>query len=146
LPLSCSQCRRSSLRPGRWTRCQIPRRKAVANRNTSCAGLLYLELVWNRRVHSQNTRLEMLDTRELTLGVIGPLSLARQSQDLVHDLRGIDRFNGWNNQLHNEPASKLRWSASSTLTLTAQCSRDGVATPSAAIRSVLVARTVHHPT
>lgn len=71
------------------------------------AGLLYLGLAWNRRVHPQNARLEMLDTRELTLGVIGPLSLARQSQDLVHDLRGIDRFNGWDNQLHNEPAFQI---------------------------------------
>ena len=71
------------------------------------AGLLYMGLAWNRRVHPQGARYEMLDTRELTLGVIGPWSLARQSQNLVHDLRGIDRFRGWDNQLHNEPAFQI---------------------------------------
>lgn len=73
------------------------------------AGLLYLGLAWNRRIQPQDTHYQMLDTRELTLGVIGPLSLAEQAQDLVHDLRGIDRFNGWNNQLHNEPALQVAW-------------------------------------
>lgn len=73
------------------------------------AGLLYLGLAWNRRIQPQDAHYQMLDTRELTLGVIGPLSLAEQAQDLVHDLRGIDRFNGWNNQLHNEPALQVAW-------------------------------------
>ena len=61
------------------------------------AGLLYLGLAWNRRVHPQAASYEMLDVRELTLGVIGPWSLAEQSQDLVHRVRGIDRFRGWDN-------------------------------------------------
>ncbi|MBN8716948.1 MAG: lipid A deacylase LpxR family protein [Xanthomonadales bacterium] len=73
------------------------------------AGLLYLGLAWNRRIRPRAAPYEMLDTRELTLGVIGPLSLAEQAQNLVHDLRGIDRFNGWNNQLHNEPALQVAW-------------------------------------
>lgn len=73
------------------------------------AGLLYLGLAWNRRIQPQDAHYQMLDTRDLTLGVIGPLSLAEQAQDLVHDLRGIDRFNGWNNQLHNEPALQVAW-------------------------------------
>jgi len=71
------------------------------------AGLLYMGLAWNRRAHPQGARYEMLDTRELTLGVIGPWSLAQQSQNLVHDLRGIDRFHGWRKQLHNEPAFQI---------------------------------------
>lgn len=71
------------------------------------AGLLYMGLAWNRRVHPQGAGYEMLDSRELTLGVIGPWSLAKRSQDLVHDLRGIDRFYGWENQLHNEPAFQI---------------------------------------
>ena len=71
------------------------------------AGLLYLGLAWNRRVHPQDAGYEMLDSRELTLGVIGPWSLARQSQDLVHTLRGIERFRGWDHQLHNEPAFQM---------------------------------------
>ncbi|NLZ41666.1 MAG: lipid A deacylase LpxR family protein, partial [Comamonadaceae bacterium] len=71
------------------------------------AGLLYLGLAWNRRVPLPGGRLEMLDTRELTLGVIGPASLAEQSQDLVHRLRGIERFRGWGHQLRDEPALQV---------------------------------------
>lgn len=71
------------------------------------AGLLYLGLAWNRRIHPQAARYEMLDVRELTLGVIGPWSLAEQSQDLVHRARGIERFRGWDNQLHNELAFQM---------------------------------------
>lgn len=71
------------------------------------AGLLYLGLAWNRRIHPHGSGYEMLDTRELTLGVIGPWSLAERSQNLVHRLRGFERFQGWNNQLQNEPAFQL---------------------------------------
>jgi len=68
------------------------------------AGLLYMGLSWNRRKHEPQANLEMLDTREITLGVIGPWSLAEQTQNLVHDARGIDKFSGWQHQLKNEPA------------------------------------------
>lgn len=71
------------------------------------AGLLYVGLAWNRRVPAPEVGYEMLDTRELTLGVIGPWSLAEQSQDLVHRVRGFERFHGWDNQLRNEPAFQL---------------------------------------
>lgn len=56
---------------------------------------------------SQGSRYALLDTRELTLGVIGPASLAEQSQNLVHDANGSARFRGWMHQLHNEPALQL---------------------------------------
>ena len=46
-------------------------------------------------------------SRELTLGVIGPWSLAERSQNLVHRVRGIERFRGWDNQLRNEPAFQM---------------------------------------
>ena len=46
----------------------------------------------------------MLDTRDIALGVIGPWSLAEQSQNVVHDAMGADRFLDWQNQLKNEPA------------------------------------------
>lgn len=68
------------------------------------AGLLYLGLSWNRRGLDATGGVETLDTREVTLGVIGPLSLARQTQDLVHDVIGVERFRGWDHQLKNEPA------------------------------------------
>lgn len=71
------------------------------------AGLLYIGLAWNRREHDPGSNRAMLDTREITLGVIGPWSLTEQTQNLVHDVRGIDRFQGWQHQLKNEPALQL---------------------------------------
>lgn len=71
------------------------------------AGLLYMGLAWNRRRHEPESNRETLDTREITLGVIGPWSLAEQSQDWVHDMRGIDRFQGWQHQLKNELAFQV---------------------------------------
>ncbi|HSH27271.1 MAG TPA: lipid A deacylase LpxR family protein, partial [Wenzhouxiangella sp.] len=71
------------------------------------AGLLYMGMTWNRRSHRPDAGYEVLDTRELTLGIIGPWSLAEHSQNLVHDVRDMDRFRGWDHQLHNEPAFKL---------------------------------------
>ncbi|MEO6352479.1 MAG: lipid A deacylase LpxR family protein [Oxalobacteraceae bacterium] len=60
------------------------------------AGWLYLGLGYNARDERH------MDTVEVNLGVVGPASLAEQSQNFIHSLRGIDRFNGWDNQLHNE--------------------------------------------
>lgn len=71
------------------------------------AGLLYMGLAWNRRKYEPESRSEMLDTREITFGVIGPWSLAEQSQNLVHDAIGVERFQGWQHQLKNEPALQV---------------------------------------
>jgi len=60
------------------------------------AGWLYLGFAYNAR----NAR--EMDTVEIDIGMVGPASLARQSQNTIHDWRGIDRFNGWDNQLNNE--------------------------------------------
>ena len=38
----------------------------------------------------------------LNVGVVGSWSYAQEAQRLVHDLRGLDHPNGWDNQLHNE--------------------------------------------
>lgn len=60
------------------------------------AGWLYvgLGLVWkNASVrHSLN----------LNIGVVGSWSLAEEAQRTVHELRGLEAPNGWDNQLHNE--------------------------------------------
>lgn len=71
------------------------------------AGLLYVGMAWNRRQHSPQNNTEILDTREITLGVIGPLALARPTQNIVHHIVGADKFQGWNNQLGNEPALQV---------------------------------------
>ncbi|MDD5241005.1 MAG: lipid A deacylase LpxR family protein [Sulfuricella sp.] len=65
------------------------------------AGWLYLGLGYNARDARQ------MDTVEVNLGVVGPAALARQTQEFIHDLRGIPRFNGWNNQLNNELGIQL---------------------------------------
>ena len=70
-------------------------------------GLLYAGMSWNRRAHRPSSQSELLDTREITLGVIGPWSLAEPVQNAVHDVIGADRFLGWSNQLRNEPAVQL---------------------------------------
>ena len=71
------------------------------------AGLLYVGMSWNRRTHAAQSDTERLDTREITLGVIGPWSLAKQAQNLIHDAIGAERFLGWDHQLKNEPALQL---------------------------------------
>ncbi|MBP9684852.1 MAG: lipid A deacylase LpxR family protein [Rhodoferax sp.] len=71
------------------------------------AGLLYVGMAWNRRKHEPQGDSEMLDTRELTLGVIGPLALAQEAQNLVHKVIGVDQFQGWDNQLGNESALQM---------------------------------------
>ncbi len=43
------------------------------------------------------------DALELALGVVGPSALGKEAQDLVHEIRLIDKFEGWHNQLENEP-------------------------------------------
>lgn len=65
------------------------------------AGWLYLGLAYNARNQRQ------MDTTELDIGVVGPASLAKQAQDFIHDLRGFQRFNGWDNQLSNELGIQL---------------------------------------
>ena len=71
------------------------------------AGLLYVGMAWNRRQHAPKNNTEIMDTREITLGVIGPLALARPTQNIVHNIVGADKFQGWNNQLGNEPALQV---------------------------------------
>lgn len=60
------------------------------------AGWLYLSAAF----HNKNLR--RLDSMEVQLGVVGPAALGRQSQNGVHKIRGIEKANGWDNQLSNE--------------------------------------------
>ncbi len=47
--------------------------------------------------------LKTLDTIEIDIGVVGPLALGEQVQNNFHDLIGVNRSNGWDHQLENEP-------------------------------------------
>ncbi|KGK43125.1 hypothetical protein LH51_02160 [Nitrincola sp. A-D6] len=65
------------------------------------AGWLYAGLGYHTRT------LNRLNSFEVNLGMVGPASLAEEFQNLVHDMRDFDRFNGWDNQLHNELGIQL---------------------------------------
>ncbi|RYD31043.1 MAG: lipid A deacylase LpxR family protein [Verrucomicrobiaceae bacterium] len=62
------------------------------------AGWLYLGLgvVWKDA--------QVRNALSLDIGMVGPASLAEESQDLIHDLIDEDSPNGWDNQLDNELA------------------------------------------
>jgi hypothetical protein len=51
--------------------------------------------------HTKNKR--KMDTIELQFGMIGPDSFADETQKMVHELRRLQRPNGWEHQLKNEP-------------------------------------------
>ncbi|NNM28680.1 MAG: lipid A deacylase LpxR family protein, partial [Akkermansiaceae bacterium] len=44
----------------------------------------------------------VLNSAELTLGVIGPHALGEETQDFVHDLKGVPKFAGWDAQIPDE--------------------------------------------
>lgn len=51
-------------------------------------------------LHAKNEK--VLNSIELSIGVVGPSSLAENTQDFIHDLRQIEKANGWDSQLPNE--------------------------------------------
>lgn len=70
--------------------------KEIIKDDRPYAGYLYMGFAYHTR------DAEQLDTLEVNVGMIGPASLAEESQDFIHDLRAIDKFQGWDNQLDNE--------------------------------------------
>ncbi|MFH2093392.1 MAG: lipid A deacylase LpxR family protein, partial [Pseudomonadota bacterium] len=67
------------------------------------AGFLYAGLA----LHSKTDTI--LDTLEISAGIVGSAAKAELAQNTVHDLRSIPTAKGWDNQLHNEPALQLAW-------------------------------------
>jgi len=55
--------------------------------------------------HSRTRR--HMNTAELNVGIVGPWAFGQEAQDFIHDLRGFQKFNGWDNQLKNEPGIQL---------------------------------------
>ncbi|MAT50753.1 MAG: hypothetical protein CMK32_06165 [Porticoccaceae bacterium] len=55
---------------------------------------------------------QQLDLVSFTLGVVGPASLAEQTQKTVHKLVNSDDPKGWDSQLHNEPGLIVAWQRS----------------------------------
>lgn len=66
------------------------------------AGYSYLSSAYHRK-SDDGVGWSQMDTLEVQLGMVGPLSLAEQAQKLVHRVRGLQRPNGWAHQLENEP-------------------------------------------
>lgn len=60
------------------------------------AGWLYGSAAFHSKTYRR------LDTFELQAGFTGPWSLAEEAQDLVHGMRGIDKAQGWDNQMDTE--------------------------------------------
>jgi len=60
------------------------------------AAWLYGGLAYHSRTRRQ------MNTLELNLGIVGPWAFGQEAQDFIHDLRGFDKFKGWDNQLKNE--------------------------------------------
>lgn len=52
---------------------------------------------------------DLVDQFGVTLGVVGPASLAEQTQKFVHKHIGADKPEGWRHQLRNEPGLVLSW-------------------------------------
>ena len=70
------------------------------------AGWSYLGLAYHRKTKFVD-HLDFLDSVEIQMGIVGPQAYAQETQDLVHDLRGIDRAEGWDHQLKNEPGMEV---------------------------------------
>lgn len=58
-----------------------------------------------------------LNSVELSIGTVGPNAYAEEVQNFVHDVKGVDKFKGWNSQVPNEPTLNLFFSQKRRLTL-----------------------------
>lgn len=71
------------------------------------AGMLYgtagLLSDTGQQKNGTDSNYSRIDTLELTLGVVGPASLADETQSFVHKLIDSPHPEGWDNQIKNEP-------------------------------------------
>ena len=72
-------------------------RRDLVRNDRPYAGWLYFGVAFHSKKPSR------LDTLEVQLGVVGPLSFAEESQTLVHEIRNFTKPKGWGHQLENEP-------------------------------------------
>lgn len=62
-------------------------------------------LAWQGTLYAWDDR--VADQLSLYLGAVGPITLAEQSQTLIHELLDADDPKGWDNQIENEPIFKV---------------------------------------
>jgi lipid A 3-O-deacylase len=58
-------------------------------------------------LHAKDSK--ALNTVSLALGTTGPNALGEETQDLVHGLRGLKKFAGWDSQIPGEMTVNLYW-------------------------------------
>lgn len=58
-----------------------------------------------------------LNSVSLALGITGRNSYAQEAQDLVHDIRGLEKFQGWDSQIPSEPTLNLYYAQKRRLVL-----------------------------
>ena len=73
------------------------------------AGLLYGSRIARVRYDEPSLRAQREDRIEVSLGIVGPASLAREAQTEWHRIIEVDLPRGWDNQLRNEPVLQLRY-------------------------------------
>ena len=74
------------------------------------AGWLGVSLsIHTKDSHAQNSV-------DLAVGTTGKRAYAKQTQDFVHDVRGIDKFKGWDSQIPSEPTLNIYYTQKRRLT------------------------------
>lgn len=90
-----------------YTPADIARNDLIAE-DRPYAGWSYFGLAYHRQ-YVPVGHLAFLDTVEVQFGLVGPESFAEETQKLVHNLRRLQRPNGWDHQLKNEPAGAVSY-------------------------------------
>ncbi len=77
------------------------RRRDLIRDDRPYAGALLAGLGYNARTGDR------LRTTQLQFGIVGPSALGKQVQNAVHRALGDQTFEGWDNQLHDEPVFRI---------------------------------------
>jgi len=82
---------------------------ALISNDRPYAGWLYagFSLFNEKRAPTDPESWDSLNTLELDIGIVGPQSLADETQTIVHERINVTRPSGWNHQLKNEPGLAL---------------------------------------
>ena len=65
-------------------------------------------------IHTKDSHAQ--NSVDLALGTTGRRAYAKQTQDFVHDVRGIDKFEGWDSQIPSEPTFNIYYTQKRRLT------------------------------
>ena len=74
------------------------------------AGWAYAKATLQTEHPTRNPRLGEFSKMGFQIGIVGPASLAEESQKLLHNLKGLDEPLGWDHQLNNEPGLVISYS------------------------------------